>query len=172
MTQFAIPQPNLAFSPLPKTICVRAWLWRPTASISFRPHAPNGHLSTAMQQRIICREISPPKDKDLGSQDEDARRLHEPMDYNEAFDAAIETLEGDRSIRDAADRQRIPRICCAESRVRPPAIRRRQSSNVKCWEERCLPTEIRVGIPPSRPPCKIRPVWFLRHDSPRRPKVM
>ena len=35
------------------------------------------------------------------------------MDDNDAFDAVIETLEGDRPIparRDAADRRRIPRI--------------------------------------------------------------
>src|SRR5215470_5420243 len=60
---------------------------------------------TAQQERIIGWEVWSPKAKGLGSWGDYVRRLDETMNDNDAFDAVIETLEGDRSIKREEMRQ-------------------------------------------------------------------
>ena len=93
-------------------------------------------------QRVIGWEIWPPKSKGLGSPDECARRLSELMDDNDAFDAVIETLATDRSIK----REEMRQIASAFLGYEVPKtrgraanlsnIRHRQSSNFRRWAER------------------------------------
>ena len=92
--------------------------------------------------RAIGWEVWSPKTPALGSPEEYAKRLHELMDDNDAFDALIETLEADRSIKREEMRQIATGILghdVPKSRSRSAnliAIRRRQSSNVTRWVER------------------------------------
>jgi len=91
---------------------------------------------------VIGWEVWSPKRKALGSPEEYAQRLSEAIENNDAFDELIEALEGDRSIK----REEMRQIASAflgyevpKSRGRAENlgdIRRRQSSNAKCWVER------------------------------------
>src|SRR5262245_61885466 len=55
--------------------------------------------------RAIGWEVWSPKKPSLGSPEEYAKRLHEVMDDNDAFDEVLETLEADRSIKREGMRQ-------------------------------------------------------------------
>jgi len=101
-------------------------------------------------RRAIGWEVWSPKTPALGSPEEYAKRLHELMDDNDAFDALIETLEADRSIKREEMRQIASAILgytVPKSRARTlnlVAIRNRQSSNVRRWVER-MQKPIRTG---------------------------
>src|SRR5215467_9935008 len=92
--------------------------------------------------RAIGWEVWSPKTPALSSPEEYAKRLHELMDDNDAFDALIETLEADRSIKREEMRQIASAILgytVPKSHARKlnlVAIRNRQSSNVRRWVER------------------------------------
>jgi hypothetical protein len=100
--------------------------------------------------RAIGWEVWSPKTPALGSPEEYAKRLHELIDDNDAFDELVETLEADRSIK----REEMREIASAflgytvpKGRARAANlndIRHRQSSNMTRWVERMK----RIGLRP------------------------
>jgi hypothetical protein len=93
-------------------------------------------------QRTIGGEVWSPKGPGLGSPEEYAERLQDPMDDNDAFDGLIDMLEADRSIKREGMRQiasaflgyAVPKRRGSAENLSD--IRRRQSSDEKRWAER------------------------------------
>jgi hypothetical protein len=97
---------------------------------------------TGGTERAIGWEVWLPKKPPLSSPEEYAKRLHELMDDNDAFDELIETLEADHSMKREEMRQIASEIlgyAVPKSRGRAvnlDDIRHRQSSNARRWVER------------------------------------